>query len=915
MNFNELINRIRMKLPLQNPLYSYVHNNILQMFETKDFHEAVSEAGRLYRARPYWPEVKYRERYIEGKITEKDIREVIKRYQEQFQSISSLDKLEISSTEFFYHLMLADFSYLDEEALVDISDQKLWEQCQRRVENENSLLLRSVRKWRGKEYWEDLYNEYLAESLHPFVIRLISSYLDQGQSYWNNPFKQKGFWNYFIYDVKSLKSFSSDWQKILVKKVEQYEHQPSSEVIQKELQIMGIPEEEWENYLLDILFDLKGWAGMVNKLEQEPWQALIQSPDIQLEDYLASLVLLESSLDSYYSEYYSVDLSMLYGRVDKVELDTVKIALALYQITKSFRLKDVWMNRFDNHELLNLVCEVDDALHVHRIRLWHEAYEYHFHHTAILAIAEHSQAIQERKTVADVQVLFCIDDREESLRRHLEEIDYKIKTYGVVGFFGIDMNFSSLKNGRFIAQCPPVIRPSRVVKERSQNDLKGKFFNKMNNRFGGGDLTLYYNSRTLFRGFLTSLILGLASIFPMFLQVFFPHESKKLSERISEFLNPEPESDLDLDANAEGHGYSKKEMAGIVATVLKMCGINEFSPIIVLLSHGSSSTNNPFKQSYGCGACGGNAGIPNSKAFAKMANDPQVRIELSGQGLLIPKETFFVSGHHDTCTDEVKFFNEGLIPNEHLEKFERFKKNIKIATERNALERCQRFSSFTELTADKAIKHVRERAIDIAQPRPEYGHSSNALAIVGRRDLTHGLFLNRRSFLLSYDWTTDPTGEILAQVVLGGVPVAVNINMDYYFSCVDNENFGCGSKLPLNMTSLLGVMTGSQGDLRIGLARQMVEIHEPIRNLTLIEAPLDKVKKLFDTHPRLKNILYNHWMKLVVIDPQTGVWSLFGTTEFGSLNLDKFSFKQYKSSLDLLSGLSKEMDDFAEIRK
>jgi uncharacterized protein YbcC (UPF0753/DUF2309 family) len=237
--------------------------------------------------------------------------------------------------------------------------------------------------------------------------------------------------------------------------------------------------------------------------------------------------------------------------------------------------------------------------------------------------------------------------------------------------------------------------------------------------------------------------------------------------------------------------------------------------------------------------------------------------------------------------------------------------SLSQASKLNAFERCQRFSTFTSDSPEDALEHVRERAFDLAQPRPEYGHSSNALAIVGPRKLTKGLFLNRRSFLLSYDWRTDPGGEILQQIVLGGIPVAVNINMDYYFSAVDNDNFGCGSKLPLNLTSLLGVMTGPQSDLRIGLARQMVEIHEPIRNLTIIEAPLEHVKRIFNGHPRLRNILYQHWMKLAVKDPSTQKWWSFIKLDFEEISLSGAKLERFESSLELVKSSSDI--DFAEV--
>lgn len=908
-----LISSIRIKLPIQNPLHSFVHNNILQMFENKDFHEAVEEAGILYRARPYWPVYKYIEKYQSGKITEQDIFRAIDHYGSNYPAIPSLEKIGLTKKEFFYRMMFSELAFNDDEIQPDIKDSHLWELCQHKMMDQTLDLSRSRTIWRGKEYWEKYHNESFAVSVHPLIIRLISSYLDQGQSFWPNPFRHKGFWDFFTFDVTSMESFTHGWRSYLVKSVKETRNQSPHQVILSVLRKKSIPQEMWETYLLDILFDLKGWAGMVNKLELEPWQATVKSPNIKLIDYIAASLLIESAIDDFHAEKHSIDMSFIHGRTASITLKSFQLALSLYQITKSFKLDERWMQRLPSVELLKLIDEFDTSEFKDRIRLWHEAYEHHFHREAIHAFANHKDTEDEKLSYA--QVLFCIDDREESMRRNLEEIDPLIKTYGVVGFFGIDMNFSSHKNKRLIAQCPPVIAPSRIISEIPKANAES--FTKWNLMRGGGDLALYYQSRTLFRGFISTLVLGLVSVIPMVSQVFFPLQSKRIKEKLLSMLNQDPETEMSIELGEEGHGYSKPEMAKIVHAILNMCGITSknISELVIILGHGSSSNNNPFKQAYGCGACGGNAGIPNSRAFAKMANDSEVRKELKKSGLDIPVKTFFVSGFHDTCTDEIHFFNLKDLPETHLANFERFRLKARQACEMNAFERCQRFSSFKQdSTPSDALKHVRERAHDLAQPRPEYGHSSNALAVVGKRNLTKGLFLNRRAFLLTYDWEIDPTGEILRQVVLGGIPVCVNINMDYYFSCVDNDNFGCGSKLPLNLTSLLGVMTGSQGDLRIGLARQMVEIHEPIRNLTLIEAPLERVKVVFEGHPRLKNILRNHWFRLVVKDPLTQQWWIFAQNDFEILDFDKKDLQHFSSSRDFLAKTHGN-DDFAEIDK
>ena len=53
-----------------------------------------------------------------------------------------------------------------------------------------------------------------------------------------------------------------------------------------------------------------------------------------------------------------------------------------------------------------------------------------------------------------------------------------------------------------------------------------------------------------------------------------------------------------------------------------------------------------------------------------------------------------------------------------------------------------------------------------------------------------------------------PDSAILTRILSAVVPVCAGINLEYYFSHVDNSGIGCGTKLPHNVASLLGVMEG-----------------------------------------------------------------------------------------------------------
>jgi uncharacterized protein len=175
---------------------------------------------------------------------------------------------------------------------------------------------------------------------------------------------------------------------------------------------------------------------------------------------------------------------------------------------------------------------------------------------------------------------------------------------------------------------------------------------------------------------------------------------------------------------------------------------------------------------------------------------------------------------------------------------------------------------------------VQERADHLAEPRPEYGHATNAVTIVGRRSLTRGLFLDRRAFLVSYDATTDPEDKSLAALLGAAGPVCAGINLEYYFSFVDNERYGCGTKLPHNVTGLVGVMNGHASDLRTGLPWQMVEVHEPVRLLLICETTPERFLNAAWPNAVVRELVEKRWIRVVTCDPSDGRLHVFRNGAF-----------------------------------
>lgn len=328
-------------------------------------------------------------------------------------------------------------------------------------------------------------------------------------------------------------------------------------------------------------------------------------------------------------------------------------------------------------------------------------------------------------------------------------------------------------------------------------------------------------------------------------------------------------------------GFRLKRQAQLIATTLRSIGLDsDIARTVLVVGHGSTSENNPYESALDCGACGGDHGLINARIFAAMANRREVRELLAEQGLRIPPETWFIPALHDTTSDEIQFFDLDQLPPGTLTRLTRIQEDLTAAGRLCALERCSELGETDIHTPEAAARRVKRHALDWTQVRPEWGLSKNASFIIGRRALTRELDLQGRAFLHSYDHRIDPKGRLLEGILSGPLVVAQWINMEHYFSVVDNESFGSGSKVYHNITGRFGVISGNISDLRTGLpAQTMLEgdqpYHEPMRLLTVIEAPLGLVEDLLARLYKPRELVHNGWVLLLVLDAQTNSANLF----------------------------------------
>ncbi len=686
-------------------------------------------------------------------------------------------------------------------------------------------LLRS--KWK-QEYFIDM--DLL---VHPILFRILCSYLDQGISIWGFPVHHRGF----LSSLRELEknSFTSFFKNDRAHKFLLDEKLKLTDL----LRLLIGDEKLYSQYLFDQQFAHQGWSGIVSVVEDSP-DTLSDHRRISLHDIIMFELLLE---------------------IDN--LDT-KFGPNWAPLSTRLNLKPV-----------NLFAPVPSTELSEVMTLWQEAFEWTYYEQVLVGI-QSGKKVQKITSETSFQALFCIDDRECSIRRHLEKQDKNCETFGTPGFFGVEFYYKPEHANSITKQCPAPVTPGFLIKEigkKSKIKTEAHFTKQ---------------THSLVRGWLMSQTLGFWSAIRLFSHVFRPTMSEA---SVSSFRHMDKYSKLTVEynpAHPKKHehdlqiGFTVEEMAARIEGLLKSIGlVDHFASIVYLVGHGASSVNNTHYAGYDCGACSGRPGSVNARVASFMANHEGVRAILSTKGIHIPDSTRFIGALHDTTRDEIMFYDEDTLDASQVKQHGLNEAAFNTALDFNAKERSRRFVSVDSHQAPaKVHEKIRERSVALFEPRPELNHATNSLCIVGRRSLSKELFLDRRAFMNSYDHEIDPEGKYLFNILKAAAPVCGGINLEYYFSRVDNQKLGAGTKLPHNVMGLFGVANGYDGDLRPGLPYQMVEVHDPVRMLFIVEHYPEVVLQTIGKLPELYEWFGHEWVNLVAVHPETRELFLFRENQF-----------------------------------
>ena len=780
--------------------------------------------------------------------------------------------------------------------------------------------------------------------VHDVLIRFAAAFLDQGLAHWLLPARDVGFFRAFCKLYRLPVGPPDRWLHGLPEELARYDDAGADplDVVRETLTALDVPPDDWDAFLGDTLLVLRGWAGMVAQVEARADRVAHPVPDGSLVGYLAVRLLLDkyAAADVARTELgYTGPLAGLRTEARRqtptpTPTTVGQRAFPVFQLAQVLGWTPDDLGRMTPAQWAELAGEVEGFSEADRREVFHLAYEARFRTQALDALclkakddfglmndewktepsSRKSSIINHQSSIPRFQVVTCLDEREESFRRHVEEIAPDAETFGAAGFFAVPMYYRGAADAHFVPLCPIVMRPQHWVAEVVDEAAEATHRRRAKARkvIGGATHTFRVGSRSVAAGAVLAAGFGVLASVPLVARILFPRLTARVRQRVGTVVETPPATRLKLERTdptpgaENGHlGYTVAEMTDGAERLLRDIGLTAgFARLVFVLGHGSNSLNNPHKSAYDCGACGGSPGAPNGRAAAHILNDRRVRDRLAARGVAVPAETWFVGGFHNTCNDSVTWFDADRVPETHRAEFAAARADIESACDRNAHERCRRFlSAPLTLSFADARRHVEARSEDLAQTRPELGHATNAICVVGRRRLTRGLFLDRRAFLTSYDPTQDtPDAAVLTRTLGAVFPVCGGINLEYFFSRVDSAGYGAGTKLPHNVTALLGVMDGAASDLRTGLPWQMVEIHEPVRLLIVCETTAETMLGVMDRNPVIGGMARQGWVQLAVLHPETGEVKVFRDSEFREYGPQADELPRAASSADWYRG-------------
>lgn len=676
-------------------------------------------------------------------------------------------------------------------------------------------------------------------SWRPAIVHQISltcaSYFDTLQAEWQ-PAREQGLYGFWRATLRHDRGTGMMMGLPGLRQVAEALPRTRRDAEHRLLERLQLPPEVWADYLEASLLTVNGWAS---------WCAYLRSPAAVEErrgEHLRDLLAIRLAWDAILLE----------------SQDAAVARQAIAALQNAWRQAPAMLQRCEQTLLVDETWQL--ALEI--------GYQRQLAAKLTLAPAGAMQPCS-----IQVQAAFCIDVRSEPMRRALENVQPSIQTFGFAGSFGLPAAYTPIATTARRPQLPGLLAPTLEVSERTASSRPGE--PGTNTEAALDELRRARTERFALSGQWLA-----ASRWPGATFSFVEAAGLGYLAKLGQWLRPPAHRRtnddlagipvrLRLIARPGLQGLDLDARAALAARVLHAMGLDhDIAPLVLLVGHGSQSSNNAQAAALDCGACCGQPGEVNARVLARLLNEQPVRARLADQGLAIPPASWFVAALHNTTTDEIEGFDLDLLPPAARSRWEQLTPTLRRAADLVRRERAPRLGLDAHAAPDELLRQLRRRANDGAQTRPEWGLTGNAALIIAPRVRSQAATFDGRCFLHHYDARHDPDASVLESLMTAPMLVAHWINWQYHASTCDPEHYGSGNKALHNVVGgRIGVFEGNGGDLRIGLARQSLHngerwVHEPLRLTVVIDAPAAAIEQVVMKHEVVRQLLDNGWMHL-----------------------------------------------------
>lgn len=279
------------------PMRTFIHHNPLYGLEDRPFAEAVAQASELFHARGYLPRSQYREYLAAGRVDAHALRQGMHRFlAEKGAQVPGVDLEEwlwALSTRYPGERVVQAGDWIDGvglraalqgEALPPLGDEEavdtaLLELLEARLPPQLPVYLQV----------DQLYGSQIGDSLDDLLTKSCLDFFDEGQSAWQAPGREAGFFQ--SWKAIARRNVRFLLRGLHLRQLLAQEDTPEGTIAQI-LRQLEVPETAWQDYITRELTRMHGWAGFIRYRSTAKHYYWAQRYPADLVDFLAVRMVL-----------------------------------------------------------------------------------------------------------------------------------------------------------------------------------------------------------------------------------------------------------------------------------------------------------------------------------------------------------------------------------------------------------------------------------------------------------------------------------------------------------------------------------------------------------------------------------------------------------------------------------------------